>query len=157
MLSIYLGSCILWVMKEEMPTYTTQEEVMFFDTDIGGVVHNLAYLRMIETCRTKLATEKLGMNLKEMAGNKLFPVVLRTEVDYRMPATLGHKLTIKGKLDSVEKVRFWCAFEIYAEGIEKCLISCRQSLALVKMNDDGSSAKPQRLPQDWVQRWHAIS
>jgi hypothetical protein len=34
---------------------STREEVMFFDTDIGGVVHNLAYLRMIETCRTRLA------------------------------------------------------------------------------------------------------
>ena len=124
-------------MNEEMPSYTTQEEVMFFDTDIGGVVHNLAYLRMIETCRTKLATEKLGMNLKEMADQALFPVVLRTEVDYRMPATLGHKLTITGRLESVEKVRFWCAFEIYVEGSDKCLISCRQSLAMVQMSKDG--------------------
>ena len=139
--------------KSPAPEFTTEEEVMFFDTDIGGVVHNLAYLRMIETCRTKLATEELGMDLKEMADSKLFPVVLRTEVDYRMPATLGHKLTIKGRLESVEKVRFWCAFEIYAEGIEKCLLTCRQSLALVKMNHDGSSARPQRLPQDWRQRW----
>ncbi len=89
-----------------MPSYTTQEEVMFFDTDIGGVVHNLAYLRMIETCRTKLATEKLGMDLKTMANTGLFPVVLRTEIDYRAPATLGHKLTIKGKLETVEKVKF---------------------------------------------------
>ncbi len=126
---------------------------MFFDTDIGGVVHNLAYLRMIETCRTKLATEELGMNLKEMADNGLFPVVLRTEVDYRMPATLGHKLTIKGRLESVEKVRFWCAFEIYADGIEKCLVTCRQSLAMVQMGKDGSAAKPQRLPQDLSDRW----
>lgn len=138
---------------QKMPSYTTQEEVMFFDTDIGGVVHNLAYLRMIETCRTKLATEELGMNLKDMADNKLFPVVLRTEVDYRMPATLGHKLTIKGRLESVEKVRFWCAFEIYAEGIEKCLVTCRQSLAMVQMGKDRSAARPKRLPQDWRDRW----
>ncbi len=68
-------------MSSELPTYTTQEEVMFFDTDIGGVVHNLAYLRMVETCRTKLATEKLGMNLKDMADTGLYPVVVRTEVD----------------------------------------------------------------------------
>ncbi len=137
----------------EMPSYTTQEEVMFFDTDIGGVVHNLAYLRMIETCRTKLATECLGLDLKQMANSGLFPVVLRTEVDYRSPATLGHKLSIKGKLDRVEKVRFWCAFEIYAEGIDKCLVTCRQSLAMVQMRNDGKSGKPQRLPQEWRDRW----
>ena len=40
---------------ETIPQLTTREEVMFFDTDCGGVVHNLAYLRMIETCRTRLA------------------------------------------------------------------------------------------------------
>lgn len=136
-----------------MPHYTTHEEVMFFDTDIGGVVHNLAYLRMIETCRTKLATEKLGMDLKDMANSKIFPVVLRTEVNYHLPATLGHKLTIKGKLETVEKVKFWCAFEIYAEGIEKCLITCRQSLAMVKMESSDKPARPQRLPQEWRDQW----
>jgi len=153
MLSIQTGQCMLLIMNEEMPSYTTHEEVMFFDTDIGGVVHNLAYLRMIETCRTKLATKKLGMNLKEMADQQLFPVVLRTEVDYHMPATLGHKLTIKGSLDRVEKVKFWCAFEIYAEGIEKCLITCRQSLAMVQVSKDGKPARPQRLFQEWREKW----
>lgn len=57
--------------------YSSREDVMFFDTDIGGVVHNLAYLRMIETNRTKLA-ELMGMNLKSMMDDGVFPVVLRT-------------------------------------------------------------------------------
>ena len=50
--------------------YTTEEEVMFFDTDCGGVVHNIAYLRMIETCRTKLAG-LMGMDLPTMAETQL--------------------------------------------------------------------------------------
>ena len=28
--------------------FHTEDEVMFYDTDCGGVVHNLVYLRMIE-------------------------------------------------------------------------------------------------------------
>lgn len=133
----------------ELPSYETTEEVMFFDTDIGGVVHNLAYLRMIETCRTKLATEKMGMDLKAMADTGLYPVVVRTEVDYRFPATLGHKLTIKGRLETIERVKFWCAFEVYAEGIDKVLITCRQALAMVQM----PSGRPQRLPKEWRDNW----
>ena len=70
-------------MPETKPSYETTEEVMFFDTDIGGVVHNIAYLRMIETCRTKMATEKMGMNLKQMADTGFYPVVVRTEIDYK--------------------------------------------------------------------------
>ena len=72
----------------EKPSYISIEEVMFFDTDIGGVIHNLAYLRMIEVNRTKLAN-LMGMDLKSMANEQLFPVLLRTEVDYKKPGTLG--------------------------------------------------------------------
>ncbi len=31
----------------DTPTIETREEVMFFDTDCGGVVHNIAYLRSV--------------------------------------------------------------------------------------------------------------
>ncbi|PYK15558.1 MAG: acyl-CoA thioesterase, partial [Verrucomicrobia bacterium] len=41
---------------------------MFFDTDCGGVVSNIAYLRFIEIARTLLA-EELGLALTEMADN----------------------------------------------------------------------------------------
>ena len=60
-------------MKLEDLKLTTEEEVMFFDTDCGGVVHNIAYLRMIEICRTKLAG-LMGMDLQRMAETQLFPV-----------------------------------------------------------------------------------
>ncbi len=130
------------------PTIETREEVMFFDTDCGGVVHNIAYLRMIETARTRLAAQ-LGMKLRDMAQTQLYPVVVRTEIDYRKPAALGDEIIIKGKLESVEKVRFWCAFELYRGADDALLVTCRQSLALVQM----PQGKPQRLPADWGERF----
>lgn len=131
-------------MPEATPTIETREEVMFFDTDIGGVVHNIAYLRMIETNRTRLAA-LLGMQLREMAKTQIYPVVVRTEIDYRKPATLGDELVITGSLERVERARFWCAFEVRRQGEETVLIRCRQSLALVKMPE----GRPLRLPEDW--------
>lgn len=122
----------------------TKEDVMFFDTDIGGVVHNLAYLRMIETNRTKLA-EKMGMNLKDVSSGSVYPVVLRTEVDYLKAATLGDRLVIEGTISKIERVRFWCKFTVKRESDNALLITCEQSLALVKMPE----AKPQRLPKEW--------
>src|SRR2546430_9600745 len=95
----------------DAPRIRTEVQVMFFDTDCGGVVHNLAYLRMIETARTRLAA-KLGMNLRDMSRTHLYPVVVRTEIDYRKPAMLGDELAIHGKLESVERARFWCSFEM---------------------------------------------
>ncbi|MDB6073782.1 MAG: thioesterase superfamily protein [Verrucomicrobiaceae bacterium] len=132
----------------ETPSLETREEVMFFDTDCGGVVHNIAYLRMIETCRTRLAA-KLGMSLREMSLAHLFPVVTRTEIDYRKPAVLGDELIIKGVLESVERARFWCAFEMSRASDNALLITCRQSLALVQM----PRGRPCRLPADWTEKY----
>ncbi|MCB1225548.1 MAG: acyl-CoA thioesterase [Verrucomicrobiales bacterium] len=132
----------------ETPRIETREEVMFFDTDCGGVVHNIAYLRMIETARTRLAAQ-LGMALREMAETQLFPVVVRTEIDYRKPAKLGDELCIRGRLEKVERVRFWCAFEVVRAADEQLLITCRQSLALVQM----PQGRPMRLPEDWSQKY----
>lgn len=123
---------------------TTREEVMFFDTDCGQVVHNIAYLRMIETCRTRLAA-KLGMDLVTMSETRLFPVVTRTEIDYRKPAKLGDWLVIHGRLGDVGAARFWCEFEIRREKDGERLITCKQALALVQMPE----GKPVRLPKEW--------
>ncbi len=128
----------------DTPTIESREEVMFFDTDCGGVVHNIAYLRMIETNRTRLAAQ-LGMKLREMAQTQLFPVVVRTEIDYKKPARLGDEILIHGRLESVERVRFWCAFELRRAEDSALLITCRQSLALVQMPE----GRPARLPDDW--------
>lgn len=132
-------------MKLEDLKLTTEEEVMFFDTDCGGVVHNIAYLRMIETCRTKLAG-LMGMDLQRMAETQLFPVVFRTEIDYRQSAKLGDILRIHGHVSEVGKVRFWCNFTVVREGEEQPLITCRQGLAMVQM----PQGRPKRLLLDWT-------
>ncbi len=117
---------------------------MFFDTDVGGVVHNIAYLRFIEIARTLLA-ENLGMKLVEMAETQRYPVVMRTEIDYRRAAKLGDRLRIDGWLDRLERARFWCGFEIRRIGDEVLIAESRQMLALVQMPE----AKLLRLPESW--------
>ena len=112
---------------------------MFFDTDCGGVVHNIAYLRFIETARTLLA-EELGMKLVEMAETQRYPVVVRTEIDYRRAARLGDRLRIDGWLDRLERARFWCGFEIRRLGDDALIAESRQMLALVQMPEQSCFA-----------------
>jgi YbgC/YbaW family acyl-CoA thioester hydrolase len=118
----------------------TREEVMFFDTDCAGVIHNIAYLRMIETCRTRLGTA-LGMDLPSMAKDQIFPVLTRTEIDYKRPGKLGDWIQIHGKLGKTGSVRFWCEFEVRREADGELLATARQALALVQMPE----GKPIRL------------
>jgi YbgC/YbaW family acyl-CoA thioester hydrolase len=130
----------------ESPRVRSEVQVMFFDTDSGGVVHNIAYLRFVEIARTLLA-EKLGLSLSEMATTQKYPVVTRTEVDYRRAAKLGDRLVIEGWLDQIARVRFWCAFQIKRPVDDALIAECRQTLALVQMPD----AKILPLPQSWDQ------
>ena len=131
-------------MNSKAPHICTEVQVMFFDTDCGGVVSNIAYLRFIEIARTLLA-EKLGLALVEMAETQRYPVVIHTEIAYRRGAKLGDRLAIEGWLDRVERVRFWCAFRITRLKDNALIVECRQSLALTAM----PAGKLLPLPESW--------
>lgn len=132
------------MLHENTPRIFTDLQVMFFDTDCAAVVHNIAYLRFIEVARTLLA-EELGLGLAQMAETQKYPVVVRTEIDYRRAAKLGDKLTVEGWLDRLERVRFWCAFKIVRPADETLIAECRQMLAIIQM----PNAKLLRVPDDW--------
>ena len=126
------------------PRIRANVQVMFFDTDCGGVVSNIAYLRFIEIARTHLA-EELGLAVVEMAQKETYPVVVRTEIDYRRAAKLGDRLVIEGWLDRIERARFWCAFHITRPQDHILIAECRQMLVLIEM----PTGKLLRLPEHW--------
>ena len=137
---------MMWRMAAatSAPRVRTELQVMFFDTDCGGVVSNISYLRFIEVARTLLAGE-LGMPLVGMAETQIFPVVVRTEMDYRRGAKLGDRLVVEGWLERLERVRFWCGFQIIRPQDEALIAECRQMMAIVQM----PAGKVLRLPEEW--------
>ena len=134
------------MLNERAPRIRTDVQVMFFDTDCAAVVHNIAYLRFIEVARTLLA-EQLGLGLSQMAQNQKYPVVVRTEIDYRSAARLGDRLIVEGWLDRLGRVRFWCAFQIMRPADNALIAECRQMLAIIQMPE----AKVLRVPEEWDQ------
>lgn len=132
--------------REIRLTAESESEVMFFDTDCGGVVSNIAYLRFFEVARTRL-TDALGMTLAEMSASQVFPAVARTEVDYRKPAKLGDRLSIRARVERFEKVRMHCHFEMRRIGGDEAVIAeCRQVCVLVQMPE----GRPKRIPAEWL-------
>jgi acyl-CoA thioester hydrolase len=127
------------------PRITVPLEVYYFDTDAGGVVHNIAYLRMVEMARSQLAAS-LGWTLEEMNRTGLVAVVARTEIDYLKPARLGDKLLVTAELVRLEKIRSFMRFEITsAEKPEIVFIRCVQTMVPVQL----PGGRPQRVPQAW--------
>lgn len=106
--------------------------VMFYDTDCGGVVSNIAYLRFVEQARTALL-EASGVSLRAIADSGEFPAVLRTEIDYRRPAVLGDAVRIEALLEEVKRVRFRCRFVLLRDADGALLGGCVQKCAFVRM------------------------
>jgi len=121
--------------------------VYFFDTDAGGVVHNLTYLRWIEAVRTDLA-EELGWGIGEMVvGEHGCPVLTKTEVEYVKPAKLGDRVRVVSRLGKVGKVRFTVESEVKsAEG----QLFCRATQELVAV--DLKTGKAKGLREDWQKK-----
>jgi YbgC/YbaW family acyl-CoA thioester hydrolase len=121
--------------------------VYFFDTDAGGVVHNLTYLRWIEAVRTDLA-EELGWGIGEMVGGEHgCPVLTKTEVEYVKPAKLGDRVRVVSRLGKVGKVRFTVESEVKsAEG----QLFCRATQELVAV--DLRTGKAKGLREDWQKK-----
>ena len=131
-------------MNSKAPRIRTEVQVMFFDTDCGGVASNIAYLRFIEIACT-LLIEKLGLAITEMAETQRYPVAVHTEIDYCRGAKLSDRLVIESWLDQVESARFWCAFRITRPNDNVLIAECRQSLALIAMPE----GKLLRLLESW--------
>jgi len=127
------------------PRLTVPLEVYYFDTDAGGVVHNIAYLRMVEIARSQLAAS-LGWTLEEMGRTGLVPVVARTEIDYLKPARLGDHLAVTAELIRMEKIRFFIRFEIAtATQPDLIFVRCIQTMVTVQL----PGGRPQRVPTAW--------
>jgi len=127
------------------PRLTVPLEVYYFDTDAGGVVHNIAYLRMIEIARSQLAAS-LGWTLEEMGRTGLVPVVARTEIDYLKPARLGDQLSVTAELIRLEKIRFFIQFVIAtAAQPDLIFVRCIQTMVTVQL----PGGRPQRVPAAW--------
>ena len=138
-------------MQSDSCQISTEVRVMYFDTDAGGVVHNIAYLRFIETARTYLAMQ-MGMSFEHILRTQIHPVVVRTESDYKKPALLGDLLLVNGRLSETSGIRFWVEFEIVRPSDNLLLVKCRQALALVQMPEGRALRLPPGFPNSFSPR-----
>ena len=135
------------------PKLSVPIDVYYFDTDAGGVVHNIAYLRMVEVARSQLAAS-LGWSLEEMNRTGLVAVVARTEIDYLRPARLGDKLLIHAELATIGKVRFLLRFEIVSAHDSQLIFArCFQTMVAVQL----PGMRPQRVPAAWREAYPKLT
>jgi tol-pal system-associated acyl-CoA thioesterase len=110
------------------------------DTDAGGIVYYVNYLKFMERCRTELM-RSLGFDKNFIFNEELMFVVRDVAVTYLKPARLDDELMatavvvqIKGATMVLEQ-SVWRGLEVLAQG--QVTIACVSK----------SGLKPQRIPR----------
>ena len=114
-------------------------KVYYEDTDSGGVVYYVNYLKFIERARTNLIQE-LGFSLRSLSENyDSHFVVKNIHCNYIQSAKLEDELSIQTKFIEIKKASFKLKQIIYRE--EKAIFE--SEVLMVNINSQG---KPIKIP-----------
>lgn len=123
-----------------------QARVYYADTDFSGAVYHARYLEFLERGRSDYL-RLIGVHHTDLeagsAGETLYWVVRRMEIDFRAAARIDDVLTVLTRVAEVGKARIRMAQEIRRG--DTLLITAAVEAALI--NAEG---KPRRFPQEWA-------
>ena len=82
-------------------------KVYYEDTDSGGVVYYANYLKFLERARTE-ALNSIGYSNKKVKDDFKSLIIVKTcNIEYRKPAYLEDKLSVRSFVKSISKTSFF--------------------------------------------------
>ena len=123
-----------------MPEYRLPIRVYIEDTDAGGIVYYVNYLKYFERARTELI-RSLGVDKTAVMEDGSVFVVTSAAIDYHAPARLDDQLEAVAEVVNSGAATIEFRQSVFRSGIE--LASGQVRVALT----DGASGKPKRMPK----------
>ena len=123
-----------------MPEYRLPIRVYIEDTDAGGIVYYVNYLKYFERARTELI-RSLGVDKTAVMEDGSVFVVTSAAIDYHVPARLDDQLEAVAEVVNSGAATIEFRQSVVRSGIE--LASGQVRVALT----DGASGKPKRMPK----------
>jgi 4-hydroxybenzoyl-CoA thioesterase len=122
-----------------MPEFSLPVRVYIEDTDAGGIVYYVNYLRFMERARTELL-RTLGFSKPAILEEDLLLVVHSAQIDYKSPARLDDALEVTAEIERLGKT--YVLFKQRVLRAEQCLAVASIKVACVSR----SAMKPTALP-----------
>ena len=132
-----------------MGVFSHPVRVYIEDTDAGGIVFYVNYLKYMERARTELM-RALGYGKAALFHRDRMFVVVETQVRYLQAARLDDELAVTAVVCHAGGARLSFEQGVYKGETELC--TGRVQVACV----DRHSLKPQRIPADMLARLQAI-
>jgi acyl-CoA thioester hydrolase len=117
-----------------MQTICFELEVYSFHIDFIGHMNNIVYIQWMEIGRTKLL-EAIGMPTHEILHEGFVPVLVQTNITYKLPLYLGDRVQVKLWISELRNASAIMQFRFYnaqgtlaAEGWQKGLFADRETM-----------------------------
>ncbi len=111
------------------------------DTDAGGIVYYVNYLKYIERSRTELL-RSLGYGKTAVLGDGLLLVVRHTEIDYLSSARLDDEIVATAQVQKIAKTYVVFHQEV-RRGDE---VLCKATVKIACVQTSINKMKPARIP-----------
>jgi tol-pal system-associated acyl-CoA thioesterase len=129
-----------WPETIEVAEFSLPLRVYIEDTDAGGIVYYVNYLKYIERARTEFMRD-LGLDRCAIFNDELMFVVSDLAIDYRRPAQLDDELRATAALQSIGGASLKLQQSVH-RGSE-ALVNARVTLACVSPEN----LAPRRIPK----------
>lgn len=126
-----------------MPPFSLQQRVYIEDTDAGGIVYYVNYLKYMERARTEMM-RSLGHAKAAIFNADLMFVVAETQIKYLKPAKLDDELAVSAAVLSVKGASLF--FDQAVTRNAQLLCTGTVQVACV----DRHSLKPTRIPAEML-------
>ncbi len=119
-------------------------KVRDYECDMQGIVNNSVYQNYLEHARHEYLLAK-GVDFAELARQKINLVVLRAELDYKLPLVSGDLFYVTVEVEQSSRVRFDFVQHIYRKSDNKLMLAAK--ITGTSLNERGRPFVPEVIEQ----------
>lgn len=108
-------------------------EVRDYECDIQGIVNNSVYQNYLEHCRHKFL-EKTGVSFAQLHNEGIDAVVIRAELDYKLPLKPGDEFLVRLKMAKQGRLRVIFKQQVIRKSDQKLMVGARITSVLTRNN-----------------------
>ena len=124
--------------------FSVDFKVRAYECDMQGIVNNSVYQNYLEHARHEYLLAK-GVDFAELTRQKIHLVVVRAELDYKLPLASGDEFYVTVKVEPSSRVRFDFLQNIYRKRDEKLMLSAK--ITGTSLNERGRPFVPDVIEQ----------
>ena len=122
--------------------FTLDFDVRDSECDIQGIVNNAVYQSYLEHARHVFLKSR-GIDFSELAQNNVHLVVVRAELDYKLPLKANERFWVGLNLEQTSRLRFTFLQDIYRHPDQKLIMNAR--IIGTALNQQGRPSAPKVL------------